>query len=265
MNDTSEFELFTSLRWDPCLFTAQWNTWPLNPPSAFLLLPFHLDRLTEAARRFKWPAAVEALGDEPQALESLRTVCQNCVDGGDGSQRPLRIRVTLSQAGDVKARAFPTVPLDHDLLYPSTFKPDDCSSFNFPSRQLRVYIDTEPTPTSLYTSYKTTARGHYDAARTRLGISAAEPEEVLLFNGGGDVMEGSVRNVAFWRDGRWVTPGLESGCLAGTVRRWLLEQGRAIEGNIRREDVSVGEWVLLCNGVEGCLLGVISSRRGREA
>ncbi|KIJ36987.1 hypothetical protein M422DRAFT_178757, partial [Sphaerobolus stellatus SS14] len=82
-------------------------------------------------------------------------------------------------------------------------------------------------------------------------------EEVLLYDEGGWIMEGSVRNVAFWRDNRWVTPPLHRGGLNGVVRRWLLENGRVIEEDVRKEDVRVGEVVLLSNGVEGCSLGVV--------
>ena len=72
-------------------------------------------------------------------------------------------------------------------------------------------------------------------------------------------MEGSVRNVAFWRDGKWVSP--VRGGLRGTVRRWMLEKGRAVEGDVRRDEVRKGEWVLLSNGVEGCSVGVIEKSR----
>lgn len=87
----------------------------------------------------------------------------------------------------------------------------------------------------------------------------------MLYNERGEVMEGSVRNVAFWRGGEnergdgggWVTPPDRSGGLPGTVRRYLLERGMMKEGVIRVSDVRVGEYVLLSNGWDGTILGRI--------
>jgi hypothetical protein len=45
--------------------------------------------------------------------------------------------------------------------------------------------------------------------------------------------------------------------LAGTVRRFLLARGSAVEGDVPLGEVEVGEWVLLCNAVEGCVMGVL--------
>lgn len=45
--------------------------------------------------------------------------------------------------------------------------------------------------------------------------------------------------------------------LAGTVRRFLLEHGHAVEGDVPLSEVQVGEWVLLCNAVEGCVVGIV--------
>ena len=86
----------------------------------------------------------------------------------------------------------------------------------------------------------------------------------MLYNERGEVMEGSVRNVAFWRGenergdgGGWVTPPDRSGGLPGTVRRYLLERGMMKEGVIRVSDVRIGEYVLLSNGWDGTILGRI--------
>jgi len=254
------FELVTSLRYDPKLSDTPWNNWEDNPRSALFFLPYHYDRLDEAARRFEWLEAIQALeskGGRAQGIAFLKAFCEQ---GVENNREPLRIRITLSREGGIKATHHPTVRMDNDLIYAATFKPNSIGTFNFPKRQYMVYIDTKHTPLSMYTSYKTTERAHYDAARDRLGITANKPEEVILYNREGDVMEGSVRNIAFWRADRWVTPSLESGCLPGTTRRWLIEHGLVDEGRIRLSDVQFGEWVLLFNGVEGCLLGVVSAR-----
>ena len=76
-------------------------------------------------------------------------------------------------------------------------------------------------------------------------------------------METSIRNIAFWREGRWVTPLLQAGCLPGITRRLLLEEGKVEEGEILITDLKVGEILLLSNGVEGVRLGKLCTSNGR--
>lgn len=84
----------------------------------------------------------------------------------------------------------------------------------------------------------------------------------------GIVMETTVRNVAFFRGRKWVTPADGSGCLTGVMRRWLVDSGRIVvdEEDARRkvlwkEKVQDGEMVLVFNAVEGCRLAVVSLRK----
>ena len=74
-------------------------------------------------------------------------------------------------------------------------------------------------------------------------------------------MEASIRNVALWREGRWLTPANEVGCLPGVIRRWLLQHGRVTideEGVLKRGNIRDGEIALTFNGVEGCRYGYIT-------
>lgn len=127
---------------------------------------------------------------------------------------------------------------------------------------ISVYLDTEPTSPSVFTSTKTTRREVYNLARARAGIPAVgvepgTPNDVALYRSDGQVMETSIRNIAFWRGDRWVTPSLRVGCLPGVARRLLLEEGKIGEGEISITDLKVGETVLLFNAVEGARLGKI--------
>jgi 4-amino-4-deoxychorismate lyase len=128
-----------------------------------------------------------------------------------------------------------------------------------PEFNYTVYLDNTPIHPSIFTSYKTTKREHYNAARARANIqSRAEMKEIILFNDEGKIMEGSVCCVAFWRNGAWVMPPLSAGGLAGVDRRWLLEQGKVKEGDISRDEVKEGEYVLLTNGWMGAQLGKVT-------
>lgn len=124
---------------------------------------------------------------------------------------------------------------------------------------LTVHLDPLPTPPSPLTAYKTSSRAHYLAARARAGLGEgySRPDEVLLFNRSDEASECTVSNIAFWREGAWITPREEAGGLRGVMRRWLIEQGRWKEGTVKRGEVVKGEWVLLSNGLRGCFVGKI--------
>jgi branched-subunit amino acid aminotransferase/4-amino-4-deoxychorismate lyase len=121
---------------------------------------------------------------------------------------------------------------------------------------LNVFLDVAPTNISGTAYYKHTNRDRYMAARKRVGIdSSASVDEVLLWNTEGEVTEGSLRTISVWRDGGWVTPPLSSGCMDGSVRRWMLSTRKVREARILKGDLRPGEWVLTSNGIEGCCFG----------
>lgn len=259
---TEKFDLFTSLRYDPKLLTAPFNA-PLVSrdgtltPSPYMLFPYHLDRLRVAARAFGWERASETI-EAPDAAERLREACDKAVSAYEGdSQTGVGLRVRLSEAGELNVEAHYAHPLTRDPLDAARWNPTtDPDSIPAPPL-FTVYLDSEATPPSAFTSYKTTSREHYNTARARFGIhDRRELREVILYNGDGDVMEASVGNVAIWRDG-WVMSFDEAGGLPGTMKRYMLEQGLVREGKVRKEDIRVGEYVLLSNGWVGTVLGRI--------
>jgi hypothetical protein len=190
------------------------------------------------------------------------------------SEEPVayKIRITLDESGALATTATSIKPFTSDPTSASFFKPDtDYHSLFGPP--LKIHIDSEPTPTSIFTSTKTTNRSLYDAARVRAGVPPLSstppstptdpppPSDVLLYNPKNQITETSIYNVAFYRSNRWLTPPAATGCLPGVLRRWLLEQGRIYEADeslLTRESITEGECVLLVNGVHGCQLGKLS-------
>ena len=127
-----------------------------------------------------------------------------------------------------------------------------------------IYLDTQSTVQTSHTSFKTTHRPHYDAARSRaLEHVQDTTQEVLLCNPSGQVTEGTFTTPYFFREGQWVTPPVQvedHGGQQGTTRRWALENHLCVEGSIDVKTVEVGERVWLSNGVRGFGWGRIATK-----
>ena len=170
----------------------------------------------------------------------------------------MKLRVLLSSEGVLTATASPAVALDPEHLF-LPFPPAPTSSASIRT----IYIDPLPTSPSIFTSTKSTHRTAYNDARVRVGLSPLPTPsdahiDVLLHTPDGLVLETSIRNVAFNRNGAWLTPPSSSGCLPGVMRRLLLEKGAIVEGDIKLADVVEGELVMTFNGVEACWFGRIA-------
>ncbi|OBT92397.1 hypothetical protein VE01_09294 [Pseudogymnoascus verrucosus] len=277
------FDLFTSLRYDPLLLTCAANTTLSPSPSPFYMLSHHRDRILSAAQHFNWPLAIARLSG-PSGLDHFLAALKDAVD--TTSTAPRRVRAVVDREGGISVDSFeiPKRPLRN--LFPTRLPPpgtgpprvnpltggaltlgDDDSTvqqgpgYGEPSREQAwsVMLDPVDTSPSPLTSYKTTSRDMYNSARTRVGIeSMSDPKEVLICSTKeGEIMEGSLTTVLFWRGGTWVTPPVESGGQVGTTRRWALENGLCVEEVVRRGEVVDGEECWVSNGVRGFIAGVI--------
>ncbi|KAF9245873.1 aminotransferase [Melanogaster broomeanus] len=256
------FSLLCSTRFDPLLESFIWNNAPDGTPSPYLLLSYQFDRLLSSASLNQW-AVSDSLN-----YGRLKSTCDKIVqevNGVDG-KAPLKIRVVVTPSGAMEATATPVAPLRYDPIEPSRFNPETDSHGQF-EPILSIHIDTQPTADTVF--MKTTNRQAYDDARARAGIppvgaprpsyTASDcPDDVILFNTSKAITESSICNVAFHRDGNWLTPPLTVGCISGVFRRLLLENGcvhEAVQNSISLDTVKDDEWVLVFNGVTGCRLG----------
>ncbi|MFD2783058.1 aminotransferase class IV [Novosphingobium pokkalii] len=88
----------------------------------------------------------------------------------------------------------------------------------------------------------------------RAGLRAAQrvgAQEALLRRDDGLLTEGCFTTLFVERDGVLVTPRAELGLLPGVLRAQLLEEGRAVEGEVRLEDLADG--FFLGNAVRGLM------------
>lgn len=78
LNDKPDYDLFTSLRYDPKLLSADFNNDVNATPLPYLLFPYHVQRLADSARKFGWPGAIETI-TAPTAAEDLRKKCDQAI------------------------------------------------------------------------------------------------------------------------------------------------------------------------------------------
>jgi para-aminobenzoate synthetase/4-amino-4-deoxychorismate lyase len=94
--------------------------------------------------------------------------------------------------------------------------------------------------------FKTTDRAFYDEARAASGA-----DEVIFADPDGRLTEGSFTSVFVERDGLLVTPPLARGLIPGVLRSKLIDEGRAVEGDLHCEDLEGG--FLLGNMLRGLM------------
>ena len=95
--------------------------------------------------------------------------------------------------------------------------------------------------------HKTSDRGFYDDAR----INAGGCDEILFTDADGFLTEGSFTALFVERGDVLQTPPLARGLLPSVLRRELIEQGKAVEADLRPEDLADG--FMLGNSLRGLI------------
>lgn len=186
-----------------------------DPGEPIRRLRQHLDRLGDSAAYFGFTFDVEA----------VRTAL---MAAGEGSERPVRVRLRLARSGATDIAVTPS-----DLGAPEP---------------VRLELDDVPVdPSDVFLFHKTTLRRPYEDARAR----HPDADDTLLVNTRGEITETSVANVAVELDGRWWTPPLDAGLLPGTERAALLADGTIEERAVTVDEARAAEE-----------LAVFSSSRG---
>jgi len=181
----------------------------------YYLLDGHIARIRDSAEffgfRFDERAARELLGRESAGF----------------GRAGMRVRMTLSQSGVLRVSSS---PLEQDAV------------------RFRIALAAEPVDASdRFLYHKTTFRTLYEKARN----ARRSADDVILYNAAGEVTESTMANVVAERSGRFVTPPVSSGLLAGVFREHLLSSGRIEEGLIRVEDLRGFDRIWLVNSVRG--------------
>ncbi|HXF43284.1 MAG TPA: aminotransferase class IV, partial [Pyrinomonadaceae bacterium] len=89
-------------------------------------------------------------------------------------------------------------------------------------------------------------------------------DEAIRLNEEGEVVSGCLANI-FWKyEGKLYTPPLESGCLAGTTREFLMERTGAIEKNASIEDLATAERIYLTSAGLGVAAACLTDANSFE-
>lgn len=197
-----------------------------DPLAGYLLLERHLSRLINSAARLGFPLDVEA----------ARALLAGRAGAFDG---PRRVRLELAGSGKLS--------LEERELPPQV------------SHWTAVLADVTMAADDPLLLHKTTRRETYDGTRARL-CAATGCDEVIFANAEGFLTEGSFTNLFLARGGRLLTPALRHGLLPGTLRAALLDTGRAVEADLRPEDLARADKIYLGNSLRGLVETRIQSR-----
>ena len=200
----------------------------LQPDGEYFLLDFHLQRLVDSARYFCFSCDSEAIR------------CQLLEMSNNNNERQ-RVRLLLYRDGRVSVTS---VQLAEDPSLSSLPKV--------------VFSSQHVDENDPYFFHKTTRRQLFNKEHSRaveLGYF-----DVLFTNSLGQVTEGAICNLFVADKGRLLTPPISCGLLAGTYRRMLLEQGRAVEEILSIGDVLSAEEVYLANSVRGLIRVEVEER-----
>jgi para-aminobenzoate synthetase / 4-amino-4-deoxychorismate lyase len=227
------FDLLETLLWRP------------DPPGGdFWLLDEHLTRLADAARYFDYPV------DREEVLRTLEGAAVRGAEAAPGSC--LKVRLTVPRRGPAAATAEP--------VEPPAATPEDAPVEPIPVALAALPVSSDDP----FMFHKTTHRKVYRrAAASRPDLP---PEgEVVLHNEAGELTETPRFNLVLELDGRWVTPPVSSGLLAGTFRARLLAEGRLEEAVLRHDDLARADRLWLVNSVRGFRRARLQDRSSEQS
>jgi para-aminobenzoate synthetase/4-amino-4-deoxychorismate lyase len=147
-------------------------------------------------------------------------------------------------------KGWETTNLNHQgaLQIEDELLPENSISNAKPVRACIASQRTDPQDPMLF--HKTTHRPLY--AEALKSATQAGFDEVLFLNLRGEVTEGAISNIFIQKDGRWFTPPIECGLLAGVHRRHILETQPDVEEKVfYPHDLRRADAIYLSNAVRG--------------
>jgi para-aminobenzoate synthetase/4-amino-4-deoxychorismate lyase len=185
------------------------ETMRFDPERGIELLELHLERMKASAAELGFSF------DRHEARNRIHALCFELEEAA-------KVRLLLARSGEI---ALETAPLPE-----LADGPVPCIALPLPV-----------VPGDWRLRHKTTDRHFYETAMAMAKDCGAG--EALLVRDDGLVTEGSISNVFVEKDGKLFTPRASLGLLPGVLRRKLLEEGRAVEGEVTLGDLAGGFFI----------------------
>jgi para-aminobenzoate synthetase/4-amino-4-deoxychorismate lyase len=185
------------------------ETMAFDPAAGIALLERHLERMKQSA------LALGFAFDRHAVRNAIHALCFDL-------DAPSKVRLVLAKSG-AHALEAARVPAPFDGAVECAVLPLPVAEGDWRLR------------------HKSSDRGFYDA-----GLKAARRAgagEALLRRDDGRLTEGCFTNLFVPRDGVLVTPRAELGLLPGVLRAHLLDEGRAVEGDVTLDDLAQGFFI----------------------
>lgn len=206
------------------------------------LASYHFDRLSTGMRLLDF--AVPAHFTDSFFLEQIIALCNK-----NGHGQTARVRLTVFRGEGELFTAASDLP--HYII--ETFALPLAEGLNENGLVLGLYKDACKAPgkfsmvkSNNYLLYSMTARY---AKQQRWN-------DCLVLNSNGNICESTIANVFIIKNGIIITPGLEEGCVAGVMRRYLLDHLPGLGYNVQEQPITLSmleeaEEVFLTNAVRG--------------
>ena len=185
-----------------------------TPEEGFFLREKHIERMLDSADFFDYPISKEKIEIYLDDLSSEFNA-------------PQRVRLLLDQSGTLGSQ--------------SRVEPPSMEAPAHKAILAKQPIDSD----NVFLFHKTTKRDFYESARK----DASDYDDVLLYNELGELTELTIGNLVVELGGKYFTPPLSCGLLAGTFRAHLLETGEVAERTIRVEELKDCTQIFMVNSV----------------
>jgi para-aminobenzoate synthetase/4-amino-4-deoxychorismate lyase len=192
---------------------------------SYWLLQRHLKRLKRSAFYFGLPCSLERIARRLQRLARL-------LEKRVSTRLSIRVHLRLYRSGRLQIHLHKIVKSKQHVTL---------ALHRVPALSILPYLNHKTS----------TGRAFYEVARS------TQVDDYLYVNERGEVTETSIDSVFFLIDGRWMTPPLTSGLLAGVMRERLLETGRITEAPLTVDDAKRATAIIVANSVRGLRRAVL--------
>ena len=185
-----------------------------EPDSEIFLLNLHLERLEASAHYFGFDIDVDSILNRLCSLQLAKRTM---------------LRLLLDSDGHYEVEEHPLSEVKPIVILKMARRPVS-------SRDIFLF-------------HKTTHRDVYEQARN----DTDRCDDVILWNEKNELTETTITNLFLEVDGELVTPPVDCGLLAGTYRRYMLENGQAKEAIVKKSDLVSASKIYVANSIRGLL------------